>query len=145
MLKIDNELLFTMEVQKELKNGNTGRTKHFSQAHKEKQAWNRALPQSDILTATNLSFPFLTFFEEVLEGKPIAEEVGIVVERVLGKRQRLWDHDSTLRGAKEMIDSLVFHSILTDDSPKHVGWCVGKQDDSCKDEGPFVRIHFYKA
>jgi hypothetical protein len=144
-MKIESELLFTIEIPKELKNGNTGRTKHWSSAHKDKQAWVKALSQSDILTATGLSLDFATFKNEVLLSQPVQSRVGLVVERVLGKRQRHWDADSALRGAKELIDSIVFHGILDDDSHKHVAWCVGLQDDTAKDQGPFTRVHFYEA
>lgn len=144
-MKIEAELLFTMEIQKELKNGNTGRTKHWSSAHKEKQAWGRAVSQSDILTATGVSLDFETFKTEVLLSRPIQQRVGMVVERVMGKRQRHWDPDSTLRGSKELVDSIVFHGIIADDSHKHVAWCVGLQDDTIKDQGPFTRIYFYEA
>ena len=64
---------------------------------------------------------------------------------MLGKRQRFWDADSALRGAKELIDSVVDSGLLVDDNMKHVAWCLGIQDDSRKDEGPFVELDFYGA
>lgn len=144
-MKIESELLFTVSVNKELKNNNTGRSAHWSSAHKEKQAWLRALDGADVETATGESIDFNTFRTYVLDDRPVQQRVGIVVNRVLGKRQRFWDPDSTLRGSKELIDSLVTCGILGDDNIKHVAWCVGLQDDSRKDEGPFVEILFYNG
>ena len=142
-MKIDSELLFTVSLDKELKNGNTGRNKHWSSAHRDKRAWMNALSDADIVTETGESFDFNTFYECVLGSDSISQKVGIVVLRVLGKRQRFWDSDSTLRGSKELIDSFVTSGILTDDNIKHVAWCVGLQDDSRKDEGPFTEVLFY--
>lgn len=145
-MKISNQLLFTIEVPKELKNNNVGRSAHWSSAHKQKQQWNKALLQSDILTATGLSLDFETFKTEVLLSQPIQQKVGLVVERVLGKRQRLWDVDSIARGnLKEGLDAVVLSGILHDDSPKHVAWFFGKQNAGEKESGPFTRFHFYEA
>ena len=144
-MKIDSKLLFTITIDKELKNGNTGRTKHFSQAIKEKKQWVQALSVADVETETGIVLPLPAFIEDVLNGRPIAQKVGIAVRRVLGKRQRFWDADSALRGAKELIDSVVDSGLLVDDNMKHVAWCLGIQDDSRKDEGPFVELDFYGA
>ncbi len=144
-MKIEQQKLFTIEIYKELKNGNTGRTKHWSSAAKDRKAWMNAIGKCDITTETGVVLPAVTFLEDVLNGDPVAEPVGLVVERVLGVRQRLWDADSTLRGAKELIDSVVEWGFLHDDNHKFVKWCVGLQDDTCKEEGPYVRVHFYAA
>ena len=142
---INEQLLFTVTVDRELKNGNTGRTKHFSQAIKEKKGWVNALKNADVVTETGLAFPLPAFIEEVLNGQPVQQKVGLVVRRVLGKRQRLWDADSALRGAKELIDAVVDTGLLVDDNMKHVAWCIGLQDDSRKEQGPFVELLFYGA
>ena len=143
-MKIDSELLFTITIDKELKNGNSGRTKHFSQAIKEKKQWVQALGNADVETVTGIVYPLPAFIQDVLLGSPIQQKVGIVVNRVLGKRQRMFDPDSVLRGgAKELVDSLVMLGILVDDNIKCVTWCVGLQDDSRKGEGPFTEVLFY--
>ena len=50
---------------------------------------------------------------------PFEFKVRLVVMRVLGKRQKLWDDDSVLRGsAKQLIDSLVACGWFVDDKPK---------------------------
>jgi hypothetical protein len=144
-MQINEELLFTIMVDRELKNGNTGRTKHFSQAIKEKKGWAKALKVSDVIIPTGIVLPLPAFIEEVLGGKTVQQRVGLVVNRVLGKRQRFWDADSALRGAKELIDATVDTGLLEDDNMKHVAWCVGSQDDTRKEEGPFVELLFYGA
>lgn len=140
-----NDKLFTLTLQKELKNGNTGRTKHFSAAHREKQQWLAAIPQGRVITPQGIEMSLGQFYHEVLLEDVLAQPVGLVIERVLGKRQRLWDHDSTLRGAKELVDSLVTYGILQDDNAKHVAWCLGVQDADDKENGPYVRIHFFES
>ena len=145
-MKIDSELLFTITIDKELKNGNTGRTKHFSQAIKEKKQWVQALGNADVETVTGIVYPLPAFIQDVMLGSPIQQKVGIVVNRVLGKRQRQWDSDSILRGNfKECLDSVVGSGLLSDDNTKCVAWCVGLQDDTRKSEGPFVELLFYGA
>ena len=144
-MKITEVLLFTILVDRELKNGNTGRTKHFSQAIKEKKGWAKALETSDVTIPTGIVLPLPAFIEDVLGGQSVQQRVGLVVKRVLGKRQRLWDADSALRGAKELIDATVDTGLLSDDSMKYVAWCVGSQDDTRKEEGPFVELLFYGA
>jgi len=137
--------LFTLTIKKELKNGNTGRTKHFSAAHREKQQWLAAIPQSNVVTAQGIEMTLGQFYHEVLLEDALAQRVGLVIERVLGPRQRLWDHDSTLRGAKELVDSLVTYGILEDDNARHVSWCLGVQDSDDKQNGPYVRVHFFES
>lgn len=145
-MKIDSELLFTITIDKELKNGNTGRTKHFSQAIKEKKQWVQALGNADVETVTGIVYPLPAFIQDVMLGSPIQQKVGIVVNRVLGKRQRQWDSDSILRGNfKECLDSVVGSGLLSDDNTKYVAWCVGLQDETRKSEGPFVELLFYGA
>ena len=145
-MKIEAEHLFTVTVNKELKNNNTGRSAHWSSAHKEKQSWLRALDGADVMTATGESLDLNTFRTYVLNDKPLAQIVGLAVRRVLGPRQRFFDADSILRGnVKEGVDSFVTAGILSDDNIKHVAWCVGLQDDTRKSEGPFTEFIFYNG
>lgn len=141
-----SELLFTITVYKELKNNNVGRSAHWSSAHKSKREWVNALKGADVITDTGVHFSLPSFHADVLSSRPLGQRVGIAVRRVLGKRQRFFDADSILRGNfKECLDSVVDFGILTDDNTKHVAWCVGLQDDSRKDEGPFTELIFYGA
>ena len=82
----------------------------------------------------------------MLGGEAVQQKVGIVFNRVLGKRQRMYDSDSILRGnAKELLDAVVDTGLLFDDNVKHVGWSLGMQDDTRKDQGPFTELLFYGA
>ncbi len=143
---INDQLLFTLTVDKELKNNNVGRSAHWSSAHKQKKEWTNALKKADVVTESGLALPLQAFIEEVLNGQPVQQKVGIVFKRVLGKRQRMFDSDSILRGnAKELLDAVVDSGLLVDDNVKHVAWCIGLQDDKRKDQGPSVELLFYGA
>jgi len=145
-MKISHEHLFTITLDKELKNGNEGRSKHWSSAHKEKKQWVAALQAADVETDTGMVIDSHTFLEEVLGGRSVQQKVGITFLRVLGKNQRLIDSDSIIRGnAKELLDSVVDFGILEDDNSKYVAWSLGLQDDSRRSEGPFVELSFYAA
>ena len=145
MIDTSNKL-FELTVDMPLSNQNVGRSRHWSSAAKVKDKWIKALVTADVLTDSGIQLDLTTFLAEVLGGKPIAQRVGIVTTRVLGKGMRLWDFDSVGRGdCKEAIDSIVRCGILTDDSPKHVAWWLGQQDDSRRSEGPFTVFTFFGA
>ena len=85
-------------------------------------------------------------FVDSLAGTQLSDLVVLIITRVLGKNQRLWDSDSVLRGsAKQMIDAIVGTGLLKDDSPKHVALVIGQQDDSRRDEGPMIEVDFYQV
>lgn len=139
-----SEKLFELTVYLPLSNQNVGRSRHWSSASKVKSKWVNSLKGADVVTGTGVHFDLPTFHAEVLNGNPLAQRVGIVTTRVLGKGMRLWDFDSIGRGdCKEAIDSIVKCGILSDDSPKHVAWWLGQQDDSQRSEGPFTVFTFY--
>ena len=138
--------LFTITVDIKLSNQNVGRSRHWSSAAKVKQRWIRALSDSADVNANGIVYPLMEFHHEVLNDAPISQRVGIVTTRVLGKGERLWDMDSIGRGdIKESIDSLVTHGILKDDSPRHLAWWLGQQDDTKRTHGPLVLHTFYGA
>ena len=145
-MQINEELLFTITLDKELKNGNEGRSKHWSSAHREKKQWIAALQAADVETDTGMVIDSQTFLDEVLGGKSVQQRVGLTFTRVLGKGQRLIDSDSILRGnCKELLDSVVDFGILEDDNNKYVAWSLGLQDDTRRSEGPMVELSFYAA
>ena len=145
-MQINEELLFTITLDKELKNGNEGRSKHWSSAHREKKQWIVALQAADVETDTGMVIDSQTFLDEVLGGKSVQQRVGLTFTRVLGKGQRLVDSDSILRSnAKELLDSVVDFGILEDDNNKYVAWSLGLQDDTRRSEGPMVELSFYAA
>ena len=75
---------------------------------------------------------------------PFAFPVRLMITRILGKKQRLWDEDSILRGsAKELLDSLVAVGWLNDDGPEWVRKVIGNQEIPPKRDQPMVRIDVY--
>lgn len=73
--------------------------------------------------------------------KPFKQKVDIVVTRILGPGQRLWDADSIGRGsAKELIDALVALGWFHDDGPAHIRHCDYRQDATRRDIGPAVKV-----
>lgn len=65
----------------------------------------------------------------------------VVITRILGKRERLWDSPNILRGnAKQLIDTLVELGWWEDDGPKFIRHCDGRQDPDRRHEGPAVEI-----
>ena len=115
--------LMTIILPIKLTNGNTGRG----------NAW-------------YMSAAFRDKVEKKLRGlglarSPFAMPVTVTVTRILGKGERLWDSSSILRGNwKEIEDALVAIGWFVDDSPKHIVWTNGRQDDTRRDKGPAVEL-----
>lgn len=130
----DKQPYKTLTIHKELKNGNQGRTKHWSSADRERRQWRDAVDRCGI---NHLDLP----------SSDQPWKAGVEVVRVLGKGQREWDPDSILRGnAKELIDTLVeLRHIIEDDSAKWVAWAVGTQDVSRRSDGPITVVHLYQV
>ena len=77
--------------------------------------------------------------------KPFLIPVFIVVTRVLGKGQKLWDYDSGLRGSwKQLQDSLVEAGWFYDDGPGYIGGIYFRQDDRDRAAGPATRIQIWQ-
>ena len=73
--------------------------------------------------------------------EPFPVRVDVVITRVLGKGQRLWDGDSVLRGnAKELLDSLVALGWFEKDDSRWIRNVDGRQDASRRSDGPCVVI-----
>ena len=117
---------YRIVIDKELKNGNNGQTKHWSSSHKAKQAWAKALKTAYVLTKNGTEFHLDSF----LECASPSSKQGLVITRWLSKGQRLWDADSVLRGeAKQLVDALVDAGVARDDSPKYITFVHGLQCD----------------
>jgi len=106
----------------EITNGNTGRGGAFWQTAKLRKGYER-----DIRNLGHVREPFSVC-------------VDVVYVRILGKRQRLWDASSVLRGTKELEDSLVACGWWHDDGPNWIRNCDGRQDKGRRSEGPAVEI-----
>jgi hypothetical protein len=72
--------------------------------------------------------------------------VQVLVIRILGPNQRLWDYSSVLRGNwKEIEDALVACGFLYDDGPKYVNLVVPLQDATEKSRGPCIDVLFLQS
>lgn len=78
--------------------------------------------------------------------KPFKFPVTVVVTRILGPNERLYDYSSLGRGNyKEIEDSLVSCGWFKDDSAKWIVETRFKQDDSQRKNGPKVLIQVYSV
>lgn len=75
---------------------------------------------------------------------PFEFPVNLRITRILGKRQKLWDADSILRGsAKELVDSLVAVHWFHDDGQEWIKNVVGSQEVPEKRDQPMVRVDVF--
>lgn len=113
----------TLELPIRLTNDNGGRTRHFAPAAKRRREY-EAIIRARYGTRT-----------------PPDHEQHLTITRVLGKGERLYDHDSTLRGnAKELVDALVACGFARDDSPAWITGVDGRQDATQRQRGPCVLV-----
>lgn len=71
-------------------------------------------------------------------------QYNVVVTRILGKRQRLYDADSVLRGNfKQLMDALVSIGLLADDGATAINFMVALQDSTNRKNGPAIQLDFY--
>lgn len=81
-----------------------------------------------------------------LRRTPFEHRVDLMLTRILGKGQRLFDPDSIGRGnAKQIIDTLTDLGWWHDDSSKYIRHCDYRQDDSQRENGPSVLIEIWVA
>ena len=131
---------FTIQIYRELNNGNVGRSKHWSSAHRERQAWRKSLDSAVVIMPDGVTS---AFYSHVVS--PPSYQQGLIVRRVLGKKARYWDADSVLRGnCKEMLDSLCEAGFCKDDNIKYIPWVIGDQDADRREIGPFTEIEVWK-
>ena len=78
--------------------------------------------------------------------KPFDHPVRLLVTRILGKGQQLWDEDSIGRGnAKQIIDSLVACNIFHDDRSRWIAGVDYRQDANQRLDYPRVSIRITPA
>ena len=131
---------YTIRIFRELNIGNSGRTKHWSQAHSERRAWRKALDNACVILSNGDE---LAFYDHVRQ--PPEYMQGLIVRRVLRAKQSRYDCDSLLRGnAKECIDSLVEAGVAKDDNTKYIEWVIGVQDADRREIGPFTEVEVWK-
>jgi hypothetical protein len=136
--------ILTISIAADLKNQNTGQTRHWSTAHREKKLMTLALRDGQILYPGDGNLKFGVFCREIMP-HPFDSTVDVTVKRILGKGQRLFDPDSILRGnCKQLIDAVVDAKLLVDDSSKHIGRVLGLQDATQRERGPAIEISFWE-
>jgi hypothetical protein len=131
---------FTIQIYRELNNGNVGRSKHWSSAHRERQAWRKSLDSAVVIMPDGVTSAFYSHI-----AAPPSYQQGLIVRRVLGAKQKFYDADSVLRGnAKECIDGLIEAGLARDDNMKFIPWVMGDQDADRREIGPFTEIEVWK-
>lgn len=120
----DPRCLHCITLSVDLKNDNEGRSQNWRKAHGRKRQFQEFLGIGSHIRTT-----------------PFPRGVTVIVTRILGPRQHLFDPDSIGRGSlKELIDSLVWAGFFDDDGPRHIARVICEQDASRRAEGPAVEI-----
>ena len=143
---IGGNLIAEIEIPMKLKNNNQGQGRHWSGSHKERRIASEAVANALVRYFPCVESESAVRLSEWLSERQIDcdQKLGLVVWRILGKRERLWDADSVLRGNyKQIQDALIEAGLAEDDSPKYIEWVLGRQDDTIRDLGPKVLVEVY--
>ena len=78
--------------------------------------------------------------------QPFTIPTFVVVTRLLGDKQRLWDYDSGLRGSwKQLQDAMVESGWWYDDGPEFITGIFFRQDNRDRSAGPATRIQIWQS
>ena len=146
-MRLLGNALFTMVIKEKLTNNNAGQGRGWHKSANDRKIFEEKVPQSMIVTSdeTERTMSYAPFSESLL-GTQLSDLVVLVVTRVLGPKERLWDADSVLRGnSKQMLDAIVATGLLKDDNPKYVALVIGNQDKDRREIGPLIEVGFYEA
>jgi hypothetical protein len=78
--------------------------------------------------------------------QPFTIPTFVVVTRLLGDKQRLWDFDSGFRGSwKQLQDAMVDSGWWYDDGPEYITGIFFRQDSRDRAAGPAVRIQIWQS
>jgi len=123
-----NELVLTEFLKIKLTNGNNGQGKRWQKADRDRN---------------ELELELRCFHGT---RKPFEFPVRLLVTRVLGPGESMWDYSSISRGNwKQIEDSLVACGWFVDDGPKFITGIVFEQDSRNRKSGPGVRIEIYRT
>lgn len=143
LMRYFSSRIFTLTIDFELKNRNDGQGRSWHSSAKDRKLAEKAVRDCTVVTEVEPGVMVGIPFSDACSSMTLDGPVALIVTRVLGKGQRLWDADSVLRGsAKQVIDAIVATGLLVDDGPKYVALVVGQQDDTRRDEGPIVEVTF---
>jgi hypothetical protein len=143
---LEGTLVAEVEIPMKLKNNNQGQGRHWSGSHKERRMATEAVANATVKYFPSTTSEFTVGLSEWLTERHFDcdQKIGLVVWRILGKRERLWDADSVLRGNyKQIQDALIEAGLAEDDSPKYIEWVLGRQDDTIRDLGSKVLVEVY--
>jgi hypothetical protein len=136
----------TIILPMKLKNNNQGQGRHWSGSHKERRVASEAVANALVDYHPTPRSSMTVRLSDWLTERHIDcdQKIGLVVWRILGSRERLWDADSVLRGNyKQIQDALIEAGLAEDDSPKYIEWVLGRQDKDRRDVGSRVEIEIY--
>jgi hypothetical protein len=106
-----NKKVEEIKIELPLRNGNSGQGRAWYATHAERQKFEQYIVAAGKKKKVPYMFP-----------------VALHVIRCYGKRQRVWDADSVLRGNwKQLQDALVACGWFQDDNPSHIMQVVGSQ------------------
>lgn len=129
--------VLSIKIDHQLSNRNDGQGRHWGVSSKAKSKLLRNVREAEVAGYDDKLCKLGLTFED---------KVDILVTRVLGANQRLWDADSVLRGdCKQLIDSIVQIGLLKDDGPKYVGHVLGTQEQFRRKRGPCVWVDFFQS
>ena len=118
-------LLDEQLIMRPLTNGNTGRTKTWFSTANERRKFEEELSLLPNRT-------------------PYSNPIVLVVTRILGRNQRLWDPSSLGRGnRKELIDAMAATGWFHDDSPEWIQYVAGNQDATRRELGPSIEVQVW--
>lgn len=131
---------YKIVIDRELKNGNNGQSKHWGTSHKERAAWLKKVKDAYVIEPNGNESMLVDF----LDCYQPPQYQGLLITRHLGKNQRFFDPDSVLRGsAKQLCDSLIEVGVAPDDSIKHLKFVIGLQCDESRELGPYTSVEVF--
>jgi len=121
-------LIYSIQLPFELTNGNDGRGSKWFSSSKLRKGFERDLRRLGLVS------------------KPFPHPVSVLVTRILGPGQRLWDSSSIGRGNwKEIEDALVACGWFHDDGPKWIRRTTFEQSAEARGEGPGILLEIFDA
>jgi len=131
---------YKIVIDRELKNGNNGQSKHWGTSHKERAAWLKKVKDAYVIEPNGNESMLVDF----LDCYHPPQYQGLLITRHLGKNQRFFDPDSVLRGnGKQAVDSLIEIGVAPDDSIKHLKFVIGLQCDESRELGPYTSVEVF--
>jgi len=134
-LFLPGDLICEFNLDIELTNGNDGRTKSYYKPARERKKYERYIKTAQLTRTCTLS---------QIPTQPFEHRVVVVVSRVLGRGQRMFDSSSLGRGNwKGIEDALVACGVFHDDSPQWIANTIFHQDVQFREVGPYTTVSIH--